>query len=256
MQGAQVDQHAGQGVQVGDGVLIAQFGPLYAQLFPQAKDPLTGRALSVEILECQAVPVQTLVGFAVASNLSLSDIIATQNYSLAAAAKPAFGDYGLWFTVILAMLATGGGIIASIFAVSRMLAMLTEMKLVPHSHFGMSGSIQKHTLVYTVVLGLVLTAFFDLTRIAALGIIFYLIMDIAVHWGILRYLRQEIHANSLILVTAIMLDLLILGGFLWIKVMSDPLVVDVTITGMAIIATVETVFLRKQRPTNSSRQKK
>lgn len=29
--------------------------------------------------------------------------------------------------------------------------MLTEMKLVPHSHFGMPGSIQKHTLVYTVV---------------------------------------------------------------------------------------------------------
>jgi hypothetical protein len=69
------------------------------------------------------------------------------------------------------------------------------MKRVPHSHFGMPGSIQKHTLVYTVVLGLVLTAFFDLTRIAALGIIFYLIMDIAVHWDMLalfapRHSRQ------------------------------------------------------------------
>ncbi len=59
-----------------------------------------------------------------------------------------------------------------IFAVSRMLTMLTEMKLVPHSHLGMPGSIQKHTLVYTVVLGLVLTAFFDLSRIATLGIVF------------------------------------------------------------------------------------
>ncbi len=208
-----------------------------------------GRAITISIAFC--IVIYTLVGFAVASNLSLSDIIATQNYSLAAAAKPALGDYGLWFTVILAMLATAGGIIASIFAVSRMLAMLTEMKLVPHSHFGMTGSIQKHTLVYTVVLGLVLTAFFDLTRIAALGIIFYLIMDISVHWGILRYLRQDIHANLLILVTAIMLDLLVLGGFLWVKVMSDPLVVGVAITGMVIIAIVETVFLRNQGLTNS-----
>lgn len=196
--------------------------------------------------------VYTLVGFAVASNLSLGDIIATQNYSLAAAAKPALGNYGLWFTVILAMLATAGGIIASIFAVSRMLAMLTQMKLVPHSHFGMPGSIQKHTLVYTVVLGLVLTAFFDLTRIAALGIIFYLIMDIAIHWGVLRYLRQDIHANLLILITAIILDLLVLGGFLWVKVMSDPLVVGVAITGMIIIAVVETVFLRNQGHSVSS----
>ncbi len=222
----------------------------------ELKDPHrnVGRAIIISIAFC--VVIYTLVGFAVASNLSMSDIIATQDYSLAAAAKPAFGDYGLWFTVILAMLATAGGIIASIFAVSRMLAMLTEMKLVPHSHFGMSGSIQKHTLVYTVVIGLVLTAFFDLTRIAALGIIFYLIMDIAVHWGILRYLRQEIHANLLILVTAIMLDLLVLGGFLWVKVMSDPLVVVVALAGMAIIAIVETVFLKKQDLTDSSSRTK
>jgi len=149
------------------------------------------------------------------------------------------------------MLATAGGIIASIFAVSRMLAMLTEMKLVPHSHFGMSGSIQKHTLVYTVVIGIVLTAFFDLSRIAALGIIFYLIMDIAVHWGILRHLRRDIHANVLILITAIMLDLLVLGGFLWVKVISDPLVIGVAISGMIIIAIIETLFLRKQGQTEN-----
>lgn len=212
----------------------------------ELKDPHrnVGRAITISIAFC--VVVYTLVGFAVASNLSLSEIIETRNYSLAAAAKPALGDYGLWFTVILAMLATAGGIIASIFAVSRMLAMLTDMKLVPHSHFGMPGSIQKHTLVYTVVLGLVLTAFFDLSRIAALGIIFYLIMDIAVHWGILRYLRKDIHASLWILVTAIMLDLVVLAGFIWVKVISDPLVVGVAIVVMVMIAITETVFLRKQ----------
>jgi len=218
----------------------------------ELKDPHhnVGRAITISIAFC--VVIYTLVGFAVASNLSLSEIIATQDYSLAAAARPALGDYGLWFTVILAMLATAGGIIASIFAVSRMLAMLTEMKLVPHSHFGMSGSIQKHTLIYTVVLGLVLTTFFDLSRIAALGIIFYLVMDIALHWGILRYLRKEIHANALILVTAILLDLVVLGGFFWVKIMSDPLVLVVAIIGMAFIAIVETVFLKNQGQTNSS----
>ncbi|MGV8843851.1 MAG: APC family permease [Pseudomonas sp.] len=222
----------------------------------ELKDPHrnVGRAITISISFC--VVIYTLVGFAVASNLSLSDIVATQNYSLAAAAKPALGDYGLWFTVILAMLATAGGIIASIFAVSRMLAMLTQMKLVPHRHFGMPGSIQKHALVYTVVLGLILTAFFDLTRIAALGIIFYLIMDIALHWGILRYLRQDIHANLLILVTAIMLDLLVLGGFIWVKFMSDPLVIGVAIISMVIIAIVEILFLRNQDLTNSSSRTK
>ena len=194
------------------------------------------------------VVIYTLVGFAVSSNLSLSEIIATRNYSLAAAAKPVLGEYGLWFTVVLAMMATSGGIIASIFAVSRMLAMLTEMKLVPHSHFGMPGTIQKHTLVYTVVLGLALTAFFDLTRIAALGIIFYLVMDISVHWGILRYLRNDIGANIGVLMTAIVLDLIVLTGFVWFKLASDSLVIGVAGVVMVLILLVEGIFLGRRPP--------
>jgi len=217
----------------------------------ELKDPHRnlGKAITISIALC--VVIYALVGFAVSSNLSLEEIIATRNYSLAAAARPALGEYAVWFTVILAMLATAGGIIASIFAVSRMLAMLTKMKLVPHSHFGMPGSIQKHTLVYTVVLGLLLTAFFDLSRIAALGIIFYLIMDIAVHWGVLRHLKKAIEVNPVIPVMAIVLNLIILGGFLWVKGNSDPLVLIVAAAVMAAILITEFFFLRN-RSTSST----
>tara|TARA_R110002074_G_scaffold370546_1_gene545430 strand:+ start:300 stop:605 length:306 start_codon:yes stop_codon:yes gene_type:complete len=47
---------------------------------------------------------------------------------------------GLWVTVILAIIAAVSGVIASAFAVSRMLAMLPDMKLVPHCHLGMRYS--------------------------------------------------------------------------------------------------------------------
>lgn len=202
-----------------------------------------GRSIVISILLC--IVIYALVGFAVSSNLSLEEIVATRNYSLAAAARPAMGDYGLWFTVGLAMLATAGGIIASIFAVSRMLAMLTEMKLVPHSHFGMPGSIQKHTLVYTIVLGLLLTAFFDLSRIAALGIIFYLVMDIAIHWGVLRHLYSDLGSRRGIVAIAIVLDLGVLAGFVLVKIVGDPLVVGVACIGMLAILLGESLFLRK-----------
>ncbi len=201
-----------------------------------------GRAIVISIAAC--VVIYTLVGFTVAGNLSLSEIIATRDYSLAAAARPALGEYGVWFTVAIAILATAGGIIASIFAVSRMLAMLSEMKLVPHSHFGMPGSVQKHTLVYTVVLGLLLTAFFDLSRIAALGIIFYLVMDIALQWGVLRYLLNDIQARRWVPITAIILNLLVLGGFIWVKLNSDPFVIGVALVAMILIAISEQLFLR------------
>lgn len=211
-----------------------------------------GRAIVISIVAC--VVIYTLVGFAVASNLSLSEIIQTRDYSLAAAARPALGEYAVWFTVAIAMLATAGGILASIFAVSRMLAMLTEMKLVPHSHFGMPGSIQKHTLVYTVVLGIILTAFFDLSRIAALGIVFYLIMDIAIHWGVLRYLLNDIKAKSWVPITAIILDLLALGGFVWVKLNSDPFVIGVAVVAMIMIAVGEYLFLRSKTRTQVSQK--
>lgn len=213
----------------------------------ELKDPHRnlGKAITISIALC--VVIYALVGFAVAGNLSLDEIIATRNYSLAAAARPALGEYAVWFTVVLAMLATAGGIIASIFAVSRMLAMLTEMKLVPHRHFHMPGSIQKHTLVYTIVLGLFLTAFFDLTRIAALGIIFYLTMDIAIHWGVLRHLRRAVNAHPVILLAAIGLDVIVFGGFIRVKLASDPFVLIVALAVMAIILIAELVFLRQAR---------
>ena len=203
------------------------------------------RAIIISIGIC--IVIYVLVGFAVSSNLSLYEIVQTKNYSLAAAAKPVFGNFGVAFTSILAMAATAGGILASTFAVSRMLAMLSEMKLVPHSHFGMPGDIQKHTLVYTIVIALVLTAFFDLSRIAALGIIFYLIMDIAVHWGVLRHLKDRVKANSGVLLVAISLDLIVLLAFVVVKIRTDSLVLIVAGVSMLVIWAGEMLYLGKQK---------
>lgn len=201
-----------------------------------------GRAIVIAIAVC--VVVYMLVTLAVGANLSIGEIVRARDYALAEAARPAFGDYGLWFTVLFAIVATVSGVIASVFAVSRMLAMLTEMQLVPHSHFGMPGDIQKHTLVYTIVAAMILTVFFDLSRIASLGAIFYLVMDIAVHWGILRHLRREIGASAVILVTAIILDFVVLAALLVIKASSDPLVIYASVAGMVLIFVGERIFLR------------
>ena len=95
---------------------------------------------------------------------------------------------------------------------------------------------------------MLLTAFFDLSRIAALGITFYLIMDIAVHWGLLRHLRKEVDANPVIPVMAIVLDLIILSGFLWVKLAADPLILIVAAAVMIAILITEFFFLRTRPP--------
>jgi len=213
----------------------------------EIKDPHknVGRAIILSLGIC--VFVYMLVAFAVAGNLTVDEIVAARDYSLAEASRPAYGDLGLRVTVIFAIVATVSGVIASVFAVSRMLAMLTDMKLVPHSHFGMPGSIQKHTLVYTIVLAILLTIFFDLGRIASLGAIFYILMDIAIHWGIFRYVRKEIGANGAILLTAIALDVIVLIAFIWVKLQSDVLVIYASIIGLILILAGERWFLSNRQ---------
>ncbi len=205
-----------------------------------------GRAIIISLSICTVVYL--LVAFSVSANLSVPQIIEAKDYSLAEAARPSFGKYGLWFTVGIAIISTISGVVANVFAVSRMSAMLTDMKLIPHSHFGMPGSIQKHMLVYTIVIAIVLTIFFDLTRIASLGAIFYIVMDMVVHWGVLTRLRKDVNANPVIVITALLFDAIILVAFLWIKASSDLFVVALSFVMMVLIfAGVKWFLYRKQK---------
>src|SRR3546814_20249585 len=96
------------------------------------------------------------------------------------------------------------------------------MKIITHSHFGMSGPIRSHMLVYTVVVAGTLAALFDLSRIASLGAFFYLVMDMLVHWGVLRGMRDAIGARALILWSALVVDGLVLTAFALAKLQHDP----------------------------------
>ncbi|CAM4275472.1 APC family permease [Gillisia hiemivivida] len=187
--------------------------------------------------------VYLLVSWGVTSNLSIPEIVEAKNYSLAEASKPLFGKFGLWFTVGIAIIATASGVIASIFAVSRMTTMLTDMKLIPHSHFGMTGSVQKHMLVYVVVIAIILTIFFDLTRIASLGAIYYLVMDIIVHWGVLRNLKNKIDFKPWIVICALVLDIVVLFAFVWIKIENDPILIGIALGSILLIFFGEKWFL-------------
>ena len=89
--------------------------------------------------------------------------------------------------------------------------MLTDMELIPHSHLGMSGRIQKHMLVYVMAIVIILTIFFDLSRIASIGAIFYLVMDMIIHWGVYKHLREEVKANGIIVLIALVLDFIVLA---------------------------------------------
>ncbi|MFV1999379.1 MAG: APC family permease [Acidimicrobiia bacterium] len=202
----------------------------------------TGRAIIISIAISAVLYLALAV--MVAGNLSLDEIIAAQNFVLAKAAQPAFGDAGVWLTVAIAVVATASGVMASVFAASRMLGMLTHMKEVPHRHFRLPGDLRTHAMIYTVAIAMALTILFDLQRIAALGAIFYLIMDVAIHYGILKHLRSRIDVTPAVVVTAIVLDVVVLTAFLWVKASDDPLVLWVAAAGLVLIVVGERMFMR------------
>jgi hypothetical protein len=125
-----------------------------------------------------------------------------------------------------------------------MLAMLVKMNLVPYKDVGIPGRRQYTTLVYTIVFATLLAVFFDLSRIASLGAIFYLIMDMAIHWGILRHVRKDIGANPIILIAALVLDAVVLAAFCWSKGGSDPLILLFAGIGLLAIFGGEWLYLR------------
>lgn len=202
-----------------------------------------GRAIIISISILSVLYL--FLAWAVTSSLSIPEIVAARDYSLAEAARPTLGVFGLWFTVVIAILATITVCIGSVFAVSRMTAMLTDMRLIPHSHLGMKGTLQRHMLVYIIAVAIILTIFFDLSRIASLGAIFYLVMDIIFQWGVLRRIRKEIEAKASIIITSIVLDVIVLSAFIWLKVTTDIIIVVLAIVFIILIFIGEHFFLKR-----------
>jgi len=196
-----------------------------------------GRSIILSIVICSIM--YTILALSVASSLSVEEIVVAKDYALAAAAKPIFGEWGLFLTVALAIVATVSGLIASVYSASRMLAMLSNMKQLPRLYQGVSNP----ALVLTVVFAITLTILFDLTRIASIGAIFYLVMDIAIHWGLLRHLLNDAKAKPLIPICAILLDVVILGAFIQLKFASDPLVIVVALIGFMGILIAQRLFM-------------
>ncbi len=199
-----------------------------------------GRSIIISIAISTIIYVT--LALSVAGSLSIDKIIAAKDYALAAAAEPVFGSWGVTLTIILAIIATVSGVIASVYSASRMLGMLSGMKQIPN--LNKMGNFKNPALIFTVALAILLTILFDLTRIASIGAIFYLIMDITIHWGLFKYLKKEVQFNPIIPLIAIVLDLAILMAFIYMKYLKDPFVLFVAGIGLFLIIVAERLFMK------------
>ena len=69
-------------------------------------------------------------------------------------------------------------------------------------------------------------------------------MDMLVHWGVLRYLRDEIGANGWIVRFALLCDAVVLMAFTILKLRTDPIIVLYAASAITAVFMFQRIYLK------------
>lgn len=142
------------------------------------------------------------VTFAVFGNLTLPEIIKAQDYALAEAARPAFGQIGFSIMAVAALISTASSINANLYAVTNVTYQMAKNGELPevyernvwHSSEG---------LIVSMVIIVLLVLFFNMAEIAAIGSISILFIHALVHIGHLLKIKETKASVPLVLLAII-----------------------------------------------------
>ena len=182
------------------------------------------------------------VAIAVFGNLPLSEIVRAKDYALAEAAIPIFGKLGFSVMAIAALMSTASSLNANLYSTAKMTYLLAKDGELPEFeaakvwHRGTGG------LFTTAALVLIIANTLDLSKIAVLGSIVYLIVYTAVHWGHLKKLTPETGASRLVVGLAFLVNLAVLAIFAMQTANRAPLVLYLLALLVVVAFTVEVVM--------------
>jgi len=142
------------------------------------------------------------VTFAVFGNLPLPEVIKAQDYALAQAAKPAFGELGFKIMAIAALISTASSINANLYAVTNVTYQMAKNGELPKVYEQNVWHSSEGLIVSTIIL-IIFVLFFNLTQIAAIGSISILFIHALVHIGHLLKIKQT-KASKFLIILAIL----------------------------------------------------
>ena len=142
------------------------------------------------------------VTFAVFGNLTLPEIIKAQDYALAEAAKPAFGQIGFTIMAVAALISTASSINANLYAVTNVTYDMAKNGELPKVYTRNVWHSSEGLIISTAIL-IAFVLFFNLNEIAAIGSISILFIHALVHIGHLLNIKAT-KASKFLLVSAIL----------------------------------------------------
>jgi amino acid transporter len=186
------------------------------------------------------------VAVAVFGNLPLADIVRAKDYAMAEAARPVFGQVGFTVIAVAALLSAASSINANLYSTAKMTYLLArDGELPPFEaqklwHGGTGG------LFTTAALVLLVANLFDLSRIAALGSIVYLIVYSAVHFGHWKCLIGHTGANSTAVLGALVMNAGILLVFGLQTAVTHPFVLY-SLAFLVLASAIVEIYMQRSR---------
>lgn len=134
--------------------------------------------------------------------LSIPEIIDTKEYALAKILEPAMGDYGKYFIIVIAVLATSSAINSTMFGASRMIAIMAKKKRLPK----LLAKRNNKDIPYVAIISLtVLSAIFcllnSLETIASFASIIFLLVCFCVSLANLKLVKTTKSNKYLVILT-------------------------------------------------------
>ena len=142
------------------------------------------------------------VTVAVFGNLTLAEVIKSQDYALAEAAKPAFGSLGFKLIAATALLATASAINATLYAVTQLSYTLAKDGDLPAVY---ERNVFHNTegLVISALLIIPMILFFNLGEIASIAAVIVLLIQGFTHTGHLFKIKETQASLTLVLLAIV-----------------------------------------------------
>lgn len=182
------------------------------------------------------------IAFAVFGNLPVDKVIAAKDFALAEAALPILGHVGFTVVAITALIATASAINANLYAVTNVTYQLAKDGELP-SEFGRPIAHSKEGLVISGVFIIIISLFFDLSEIAAIGSISLLFIHMITHIGHLKLISKTGASSILVFIAAILTFLAITLALIYVSQTSDRVLY--TLIGFVLVASITEVLLQK-----------
>ena len=196
------------------------------------------RAMIFSILLVAVLYVLTSI--AVLGNLSLDEVLKTQDYALAEASKPIFGEWGFKIMAITALIATASAINATLYAVSEIgYSMAKEGNLPKIYEYNIYNSYEG--LIISAVLIVPMILFFNLAQITTVATVVMLIVQGITHIG--HFIkRKETGAKGWIILLTIIAMFVVAGLTLYSTHQSMPNIIYYLILSFCLAIFIELVL--------------